>query len=197
MSEQERGRDTGPQTQTEPRLQQAPPPDRTAVDTDLTDRGFWHGRSGLFFPGLLAAFMTFLLVGVLTMDVPEGTDFPGPRFFPIILIVAGYLLTALLVVHYLRHPEPVEETGEQQWRTFTDWQAVAWCVGGFLAFALTIELLGWILSAALLFWCVARGIGSRRPLFDASLSLVVSSVIYLLFAMGLGLNLPSGVLGVF
>ena len=91
----------------------------------------------------------------------------------------------------------MEETGDQQWRTFTDWQAVAWCIGGFLAFALTIELLGWILAAALLFWCVARGIGSRRPLFDASLALVVSSVIYLLFAMGLGLNLPAGVLGVF
>ena len=104
MSGQDRGRDTGPQTQTEPRLQETPPPHRTAVDTDLTDRGFWHGRSGLVFPALLGAFMTFLLVGVLTMDVPEGTDFPGPRFFPILLIVAGYLLTALLVVHYLRHP---------------------------------------------------------------------------------------------
>ncbi|WP_298746691.1 tripartite tricarboxylate transporter TctB family protein [uncultured Serinicoccus sp.] len=165
----------------------------------MTDAGFWHGRSGLVVPALLAAFTTYLLVGVLTMEVPEGTDFPGPRFFPLILIALGYLLSVLLVLHYLRHPEPVD-TGDQdggQWRTFTDWRAVAWCVGGFLVFALTIELLGWILAAAVLFWCVARGIGSTRGLFDASLALVVSSAVYLAFAQGLGLNLPAGVLGGF
>ncbi|KUG53298.1 Tricarboxylate transport protein TctB [Serinicoccus chungangensis] len=165
----------------------------------MIDAAFWRGRSGLVVPGLLAAFTTYLLVGVLTMDVPEGTDFPGPRFFPLILIVLGYLLSALLVLHYLRHPEPVD-TGDQdggRWRTFTDWRAVAWCVGGFLVFALTIELLGWILAAAVLFWCVARGIGSTRPLFDASLALFVSSLVYLGFAQGLGLNLPAGILGRF
>ncbi|ANS77956.1 Tricarboxylate transport protein TctB [Serinicoccus hydrothermalis] len=165
----------------------------------MSDTGFWHGRSGLVVPGLLAAWTTYLLVGVLTMEVPEGTDFPGPRFFPNILIVAGYLLSALLVLHYLRHPEPVDAEDPEQpdaprWRTFTDWQAVAWCVGGFLVFALTIELLGWIIAAAVLFWCVARGIGSTRPLFDASLSLVVSAAVYLAFAQGLGLNLPAGFL---
>jgi putative tricarboxylic transport membrane protein len=72
---------------------------------------------------------------------------------------------------------------------------VIWSVAGFLVFALTIEVLGWILAAALLFWAVARGIGSRRPLFDISLALVLSSAIYLAFSVGLGLNLPSGILG--
>ena len=167
----------------------------------MTERGFWHGRSGLVVPVLLAAWTTYLLLGVLTMEVPEGTDFPGPRFFPNILIVAGYVLSALLVLHYLRSPEPVDtdhgdptDPGTARWRTFTDWRAVAWCVGGFLVFALTIEVLGWIVAAAVLFWCVARGIGSTRALFDASLALVVSSAIYLAFAQGLGLNLPAGFL---
>lgn len=159
------------------------------------DQGFWHGRAGLVVPGIVAAFSTYLLVGVLTMEVPEGTDFPGPRFFPTILIVVGYLLALLLTVHYLRHPDPPQETSDQRYRTFTDWQAVAWCVGGFLVFAVTIEILGWILAAGLLFWCVARGIGSRRPLFDISLALLFSSLIYLAFSQGLGLNLPSGFLG--
>ncbi|GMA37981.1 tripartite tricarboxylate transporter TctB family protein [Mobilicoccus caccae] len=73
---------------------------------------------------------------------------------------------------------------------------MAWCIGGFALFAATLELLGWILAAALLFWFVARGIGSRRPLFDISAALLLSSVIYLTFSVGLGLRLPSGVLGV-
>ncbi|MDO5501302.1 MAG: tripartite tricarboxylate transporter TctB family protein [Propionibacteriaceae bacterium] len=153
-----------------------------------------RGRSGLVLALILAAFSTYLLFGVLQTSVPEGADFPGPRFFPTILVVLGFACSLLLVVHYIRSPEPVVETGADH-RTYTDWSAVAWCAGGFAIFALTIEMLGWIISAAVLFWCVARGIGSRRPLFDVSLALVMSSVVYLAFAVGLGLRLPSGVLG--
>jgi putative tricarboxylic transport membrane protein len=156
---------------------------------------WWHGRSGLVLPLIMTAFSTYLLHGILTMEVPEGTDFPGPRFFPGILMVAGYLLAALLLLHYLRSPEPAEELSDRTHRTYTDWSAVAWAVGGFLLFALTLEFLGWILAAALLFWCVARGVGSKRHLFDISLALVLSSAIYLTFGVGLGLNLPSGILG--
>ena len=72
---------------------------------------------------------------------------------------------------------------------------MAWTIGGFLLFTITLEFLGWILAGALLFWFVARGMGSRRTLFDVSLALVVSSAIYLAFDVGLGLNLPSGLLG--
>ncbi|MFI7742214.1 tripartite tricarboxylate transporter TctB family protein [Kocuria rhizosphaericola] len=153
------------------------------------------GRSGLVVPAVVAAFSTYLLIGALTMEIPEGTDFPGPTFYPLILTVAGYVLAALLVLHYLRTPEHPEELSARTWRTHSDWTAVAWSAGGFLAFALTLELLGWILAAALLFWAVARGFGSRRPLFDISLALLVSSAIYLAFTVGLGLNLPSGILG--
>ncbi len=157
--------------------------------------GFWRGRSGLVLPLIMAAFSTYLLHGILTMEVPEGTDFPGPRFFPGLLMVAGYVLAALLVLHYLRSPEPAEELSDRTYRTFTDWSALAWAVGGFMLFALLLEHLGWILAAALLFWCVARGVGSKRHLFDISLALTLSSVIYLAFDVGLGLNLPSGILG--
>ncbi|GAA1754853.1 tripartite tricarboxylate transporter TctB family protein [Kocuria aegyptia] len=158
-------------------------------------KSWWDGRSGLVVPLLLAAFSTYLLLGILTMEVPEGTDFPGPKFFPGILMVAGYVLAALLVLHYLRSPEHPEELSESTYRTHSDWSAVVWSAAGFLVFALTIEFLGWILAAAVLFWAVARGFGSRRALFDISLALVLSSAIYLAFSAGLGLNLPSGILG--
>ncbi|GAB2609967.1 tripartite tricarboxylate transporter TctB family protein [Kocuria arenosa] len=159
------------------------------------ERSWWHGRSGLVLPLIMAAFSSYLLHGILVMEVPEGTDFPGPRFYPGILMVAGYVLAALMVLHYLRSPEPVEETTGRTYRTYTDWSALVWAVGGFLLFALTLEFLGWILAAALLFWCVARGVGSQRHLFDISLALTLSSAIYLAFDVGLGLNLPSGILG--
>lgn len=161
----------------------------------VPSHGWWTGRSGLVIPLILAAFSTYLVIGNVTMHQPAKVDFPGPTFYPWLLAVAGYVIAAMLTVHYVRNPEPVEETGTGSYRTFSDWAAVAWCVGGFLAFALTLEILGWILAGALLFWCVTRGIGSKRPLFDLSLALVVSSAIYLAFAVGLGLNLPSGIIG--
>ncbi|KAA9393317.1 tripartite tricarboxylate transporter TctB family protein [Kocuria coralli] len=131
---------------------------------------------------------------MVTMPVGEDTDFPGPRFYPMLLAIVGYLLALLLVLEILRKPEHPEQD-EVEYRFYSDWKAVAWLVGGFLIFAVGIEFLGWIVAGALLFWCVARGVGSKRPIFDLSLALVFSSLIYLGFAVGLGLNLPSGLLG--
>ncbi len=161
-----------------------------------TPHSFWHGRSGLVLALLMAAFSTYLLVGIVQLDVPKGTDFPGPRFFPGLLAGCGYVLAVLLTLEYLRTPEPPEaEWDGAVYRTHSDWTSVAWTVGGFALFALTLEFLGWILAGALLFWFVARGMGSRRTLFDISLALVMSSAIYLAFDVGLGLSLPSGLLG--
>ncbi len=157
--------------------------------------GFFAGRSGLIIPLLMAAFSTYLVVGNLIMAVPEGTDFPGPTFYPWLLAVAGYIVAALLVLEYIRTPEPPEDSTPGTYRLFSDWTSIAWCVIGFLIFAVLLEFLGWIIGAAILFWCVTRGIGSRRLLFDASLALVVSSVTYLAFSVLLGLSLPSGILG--
>lgn len=158
-------------------------------------RGLLSGRSGLVVPLILAGVSTYLVYGIVTMTVPENTDFPGPRFYPLLLAIVGYILSALLVVEILRHPEKRDAEDAASFKFHSDWRAVAWLVGGFLLFAFGIEFLGWIIAAALLFWCVARGVGSKRPLFDLSVALVFSSLIYLGFAVGLGLNLPSGLLG--
>lgn len=252
---------------------------------------WWEGRSGLVLAGLVAAFSTYLLIGLLTMDVSPDVDPPGPRFFPAIITVIGYLLAIGLAIAYIRHPEPAggedpapeaptgspdtapagpadasgtaaptgtggtpaqagtsgpvdpapvpahaghhdagddaafsspfasavaasrmhpdesndsEEdrraiaearAADAQHRTHSDFVALAWAVGGFAAFAALIVPLGWILAAAILFWCIARAMGSRRALFDATLALTFSSLVYLAFDVALGLNLPSGILG--
>ncbi|MEV7084543.1 tripartite tricarboxylate transporter TctB family protein [Streptomyces sp. NPDC093085] len=76
--------------------------------------------------------------------------------------------------------------------------AVAGLVGTVVAFIALLEPLGWLISGALLFWGVARALGSRRTVFDAFLSVAISSTVQLAFSAGLGLNLPPGILaGVF
>lgn len=202
---------------------------------------WWHGRSALMIPLIVAGFSTYLLVGLLTMDVPADVDKPGPQFFPTIIMVAGYVLAILLTIALIRHPEPVdieeeipaevaeesafstpvssavsasrlspheedEPASDQQalaqarsadstHRTHSDFVSLAWGTGGFLVFALLLEPAGWILAAGILFWSIARSMGSTRPLFDLTVALTFSSLVYIAFAVLLGLNLPSGVLG--
>lgn len=170
---------------------------RSATVPDVTTDGsgtFWEGRSGLVMPAVIAAFSLYLLIGVLTMDVGDA-DFPGPRFFPTILAVLGLVLAVIIAIGALRTRELPENKSGGTWRFHSDFQSLAWSVGGFLAFAVLLPWLGWILAAALLFWCVARGFGSRRPLFDILLALFMSSLAYLGFSVAVGLNLPSGILG--
>lgn len=151
-----------------------------------------RATGALVVPAVLGLVSTVLVVGILGMDVDPDGDFPGPRFFPTILAVAGYLLTAALVVHYLREPDAADR-GEH--RTYSDWTAFAWVAGGFLAFAVLLDLLGWVIAAALLFWCSTRAFRSVRPLIDLGVGLTLSSAVYLVFGAGLGLPLPSGILG--
>lgn len=76
-----------------------------------------------------------------------------------------------------------------------DWKSVAMTVGAVVVFILILELAGWIISAAVLFWIIARAFGSRRPIFDIGVALLLASVIQLLFSAGLGLSLPAGFVG--
>ncbi|MCD1287506.1 MULTISPECIES: tripartite tricarboxylate transporter TctB family protein [unclassified Brevibacterium] len=202
---------------------------------------WWEGRSGLIVPVIMAAFSTYLLVGILTMEVAEDADQPGPQFFPMLIMIVGYAITVLLTIAYIRNPEPVDVSDElpaeaeeekafstpvtsavsasrmdpheedepsrdrqalaearaadSKHRTHSDFVSLAWGAGGFAAFALILEFAGWIIAAALLFWCVARSMGSKKPLFDLTVALTFSSLVYIAFAVMLGLNLPSGILG--
>lgn len=152
----------------------------------------------LLTPLVLLAFATYLLINLFLIEIPEATDFPGPRFFPGIIAGLMYVLLALELLRILReHAQrrTQESTAAAQARPGFDWAALAWTVGGFIVFIATLQLLGWILAAAILFWFVARGFGNRMPLRSLVVGLTVSSLAYIGFDMGLGLNLPSGILG--
>lgn len=171
----------------------------------------------LTMPLVFTAFATYLLVGLLSMSVPDSVDFPGPRFFPAVVVGVVYGLVVLDVLAILRRRRAAGPAHEQQAGNASSgstavgaadtpisgddaaprfsWRSFAWVVGGFLVFALLLEFLGWIIGAALLFWCVARGFGAARPLLTLVVGLTVSSLAYIAFDMALGLSLPSGILG--
>lgn len=150
----------------------------------------------LTMPALISAFAIYLLVGILTMQVPSGAVFPGPRFFPGLIAAGLGLFAVLLVIDALRDARvPADERARTGGTVRVDWASLAWVVGSFLAFSLLLPVLGWIIGAALLFWGVVRGFGSTRAVFDLVVGLTLSSVSYIGFDMALGMTLPSGVLG--
>jgi putative tricarboxylic transport membrane protein len=188
-------------------------------------------RAGLIMPVVLLAFAGYLLVGIVTMRVPEGTAFPGPQFFPGLIAGGMTVFAVLLALGAVRDwraagvaasaleagPLTADEirlissegydeldgaavgaasgADDDGKRVGVDWRSLAWVVGSFLVFALTLKYLGWIIGAGLLFWCIARGFGAKRPVFSLIVGLTISSLTYIAFDMALGMSLPSGVLG--
>jgi putative tricarboxylic transport membrane protein len=148
----------------------------------------------------------FIAVQTAAIPVPTGTEPPGPRFFPtLVAIFMGAVGLALAVQVALRPARPAQaaeqapgadaaETGEDA-PVRIDWRCLGVVVATMAVFIAILQPVGWLLSAALLFFGIAYALGSRRLLFDAVLSLTFSSLIQLAFVAGLGLNLPAGILG--
>ncbi|MBQ9916154.1 MAG: tripartite tricarboxylate transporter TctB family protein [Microbacterium sp.] len=182
-----------------------------------------RGASGiakaLVMPTVLAAFATYLVYGIVTMRVPASAAFPGPQFFPGIIAAGLYVFAVILGIAAVRSlsenpttdatipaageapataasvevPVGADATAERA--VGVDWRSFAWVVGPFLIFAFLLGILGWIIAAALLFAGIARGFGHARPLFALFVGATISSLTYIAFDMGLGLSLPSGILG--
>ncbi|MDK8172358.1 tripartite tricarboxylate transporter TctB family protein [Curtobacterium citreum] len=160
-------------------------------------------------PALFTAFAVYLVVGIVTMEVPAGTAFPGPAVFPGLVAAALLLLAALLVVRSVRAArgrrvgaEPVvatetDTTGPsvEESSVRVDWRSLAWVVLSFAGFALLLGVLGWIVGAGLLFLGVAKGLGAPGWLRPLVVGLTVSAISYIAFDMLLDLSLPSGIVG--
>lgn len=160
----------------------------------------WAGRSALVVPAVLVALGLFLVYGVVDMQVTEDTEIFGPKAFPTIVAVVCFVVAALLAVSILRDPEVpeplVDADGHAVGGTVSNWRATGITVGSFVLFGLLLVPVGWIVSAALVFWGVTVGLGSTRYVFNLLVGLALASIMQLVFAGLLGLSLPPGVFGV-
>jgi putative tricarboxylic transport membrane protein len=139
-----------------------------------------------------------LLVIVSALLLPESRIARGPVGPAAVPIVVGGLL--LLVAGFLaldvyrggrgepEGGEDVDLTGRSDWRT------VLLLAAAFVSNALLIETLGWPFSGAILFWGSAFALGSRKYIRDAVIALALSFGSWYLFAFGLGVILPVGIL---
>jgi putative tricarboxylic transport membrane protein len=159
-------------------------------------RGRLAGRSELGVALLLGVVGVVVLVDAAGIHAPYSQADPvGPRTVPF-LVAALLLVCAVgLAVNVLRGGHGEAEEGEDVDLTApTEWRVVLPLVGTFVANVLLIDVLGWVISGAVLFWGCSWALGSRHPVRDAVISLALSLATFYGFYLGLGVLLPAGVL---
>ena len=132
----------------------------------------------------------YLAVGSFTIQLGSGYDRIGPRFFPY-LVAAGLILSGswLALAAWRRRSTGHDEGAGAR----TDWSPLGWLSLGLLLSLVLYEIAGFVLSSSVLFWMAARSFQSERPIRDAVVALVLSTLVYFTFTKGLGLVLPAGV----
>ena len=139
-----------------------------------------------------------LLVIVSALLLPESKIARGPVGPGAVPIVVGTLLVVVagfLALDVYRGGRGEPEGGEDvELSGRSDWRTVLMLAAAFVSNALLIESLGWPFSGAILFWGSAFALGSRRYIRDAVIALVLSFGSWYLFAFGLGVVLPVGIL---
>ena len=119
----------------------------------------------------------------------------GPAAVPTLVGLMLIVCAVFLAIDVLRGGRGEAEGGEDvDVDARSDWRTVLLLAAAFLANVALIDRAGWPISGAVLFWGSAYALGSRHYVRDVLLALVLSFGSYVVFARGLGIDLPAGVL---
>ncbi len=168
--------------------------DDPGADEKPTRGGWWRGRGEL---GLCAfLFVLGVLVVVDALSLP--TDFAqrgplGPKAVPVVVGTLLLLVSGLLARDVLRGGRGEAEGGEDvDLSAPTDTRTLLLLAAAFLVNAALIDVVGFPLSSALMFWGAAYALGSRNSVRDPLVAAVLSVVTWIVFNELLGVPLPGG-----
>ena len=155
-----------------------------------------QGRSELGVALFLGALGILVIAQALLL--PESRIARGPVGPAAVPVVVGGLLvivSVFLAIDVWRGGRGEPEGGEDiELGGGTDWTTIGLLAAAFVANAVLIEPLGWVFSGAILFWGSAFALGSRHYIRDAVIAFGLSIGSWYLFALGLGIVLPPGIL---
>jgi putative tricarboxylic transport membrane protein len=146
-------------------------------------------------PGELLISFGLLALGIFvvweTQSIAETQGYAqiGPRLFPYIvgtgLALCGAVLGWQAIFGGWRNV-PLDQEGHDA----PDWMAFGIISAGIVLHMIVIGWIGFVLAGTLLYVLIARGFGSRRPVRDAIIAVLLAVVVYFIFTRGLGLKLP-------
>jgi putative tricarboxylic transport membrane protein len=136
-------------------------------------------------------------VGTSQLSAAGGYSRIGPNMAPAV-IAAGLILLGLWLVYEAVSggwrgaiPDDPVLRNEHAFHT----PAFIWVSAGLFAQMLLIHRAGFALAQAVLFACVARGFGSKRPARDLAIGFILGLTVFLFFVKFLNVSLPPGWLG--
>jgi putative tricarboxylic transport membrane protein len=143
--------------------------------------------------GFLAVLGVLVIVDASRLGGFSASNDPiGPKPVPIILGILLFVVAAFYALDVVRGGHG-EDEGANAGQHF-DWKTIAALCGVFIANALLIDWLGWVISGSILFWGSAIVLGSRKYVLALAIAVVLALGTFYGFAIGLGLGLPAGVL---
>jgi putative tricarboxylic transport membrane protein len=139
----------------------------------------------------IAALGAFLLYETGEIRVAPVYAKVGPRVIPYLV---GGITAALGLLFAWQSWRAMQAAGSAHDRREgpADWLPIGAIAIGLIQQILLFETLGFVPTAAILFFCVAYAFGSRRYLRDAAIAIALAIIAYVGFVHVLGLNLPAG-----
>ena len=127
------------------------------------------------------------------MDVPQGSSIISPQTFPYMVSAFTTLVGLGLIMEVLRGRLGTPE-GDEPGSPFmgANFKTMAIIATAIALHVILLEIAGYVIAAAVCFFGVAYGFGSRKYLKDLGISLVFALIVYFSFTKGLNINLPSG-----
>lgn len=172
----------------------APPTDEAgAADETVAEAPARRDLAQLWVCGFLALLGVLVIVDTARLGEFTASNDPiGPKPVPIILAVLLFVVAAFYALDVVRGGHG-EDEGANVGEHF-DWKTVGALCAVFIANALLIDWLGWVISGSILFWGAAIVLGSRRYLIALAVAVGLALATFYGFAIGLGIGLPAGVL---
>ncbi|HEY9333285.1 MAG TPA: tripartite tricarboxylate transporter TctB family protein [Kribbella sp.] len=146
--------------------------------------------------GFLAVVGALVIVDAARLQhIANSNDPIGPKPVPIVLGVLLLVVAALYAVDVARGGTGAAEEGEDVDVTSpVDWRTVLLLIAAFVVNLVLIDPLGWVISGTVLFWGSAFALGSRHHIRNLVIAVALALITFYAFAIGLGVNLPAGVL---
>lgn len=161
------------------------------VDSTVSQRA---GLSEFGVAGLLAALGVIVLYEASHISKTLTNSNPlGPKTVPISVGLLLLVVAVLLALDIARGGRgDAEESEDADLSLGTDWRTLLSLVALFAAVGQLIPIIGFPASGVILFFGVARLLGSRKLWLDVLVSIAVPLTAFLIFTRGLGVYLPAG-----
>jgi len=172
-------------------------PDRTHAEPaaqDVETQGGDRAQYGMC--AALAGLGIVLLVNSAQLaPVASSNDSLGPRVIPTVVGILLLVVSVLYALDIRRGGVGAADEGEDvDLGATADWKTVGLLVVIFALSAALMEPLGWVIAGTLLFAGCAYALGNRHIVRGVLVGLAISLGTFYAFAIGLGVNLPAGIL---